>query len=395
MLIGLFESLRTQRVPVSLREWLDLMAALEADFAFADPTAFFHLARTTLVKDERHFDKFERAFAAYFEGVAKIDPALLAQIPEDWLRQSLQRLLSEEEKAKLTALGGLDKLLEEFRKRLEEQKKRHQGGSRWIGTGGTSPFGAGGANPMGMRVGPNGGGRTAVKVWDQRNYRALDGDADLSPRNFKLALRRLRRFAREGAAEEFDLDSTIDATAREAMLDIRMRPERHNAVKVLLLLDIGGSMDDHVHACEALFGAAKSEFKRLEHYYFHNFVYEELWRSDRLRPTERIATRELLRRFNPDYKVIFVGDAAMAPYEITMRGGNIDYFGSDAGERDSGEIWFRRIHAHFRKLVWINPTPRTQWGYTQSNAMIRALCEERMYPLTPDGLDEAMRWLVK
>ncbi|MBS0582283.1 MAG: VWA domain-containing protein, partial [Proteobacteria bacterium] len=266
MLIGLFEMLRAHRVPVSLREWLDLIAALDRDFAFADAQEFFHLARTVLVKDERHYDRFERAFAAYFEGVAKIDPTRLTQVPADWLRQSFRRLLSEEEKAKIAALGGLDQLLEEFRKRLEEQKTRHAGGNRWIGTGGTSPFGAGGVNPIGMRVGPNGGGRSAVKVWEQRSYRALDGDADLSPRNFKLALRRLRRFAREGAAEEFDLDATIDATAREAMLDVKFRPERHNAIKVLLLLDIGGSMDDHVKVCEALFGAARAEFKRLEHF---------------------------------------------------------------------------------------------------------------------------------
>ena len=392
MMLGFFEALRAERVPVALREWLDLMAALDADLAFADPGAFFHLARTVLVKDERHFDKFERAFAAYFEGVAKIDAQQLLQIPEDWLRASFQRLLSDEEKAKLTALGGLDKLLEEFRKRLAEQKEKHSGGSKWIGTGGTSPFGAGGANPMGARVGPRGGGRSAVKVWEQRNFEALDGDADLSPRNFKLALRRLRRFAREGAAEELDIDATIDATAREAMLDIRLRPERHNAVKVLLLLDIGGSMDDHIAVCEALFGAARSEFKRLEHYYFHNFIYSTLWRDHQFRMSERIATTELLRRYNPDYKVIFVGDAAMAPYEITHVGGAIDDWDGNA---EPGEVWFRRVKAHFRKVVWLNPTPRRQWDYTMSNRLIRELVEEHMYPLTPDGLTEATRWLAK
>jgi uncharacterized protein with von Willebrand factor type A (vWA) domain len=392
MLIGFFEALRAERVPVALREWLDLIAALDADFAFADATAFFHLARTTLVKDERHFDKFERAFAKYFDGVAHIGAAQLAQIPDDWLRETFQRLLTEEEKAKLEALGGLDKLLEEFRKRLAEQNKRHAGGSKWIGTGGTSPFGAGGTNPMGIRVGPRGGGRSAAKVWEQRNYRALDGDADLSPRNFKLALRRLRRFAREGAAEEFDLDATIDATAREALLDIRMRPERHNAVKVLLLLDIGGSMDDHIAVCEALFGAAKAEFKRLEYFYFHNFTYAALWRDHQMHMSERVATSELLRRYNSDYKVIFVGDAAMAPYEITHVGGGIDDF---AGLGEPGAVWFRRITAHFRKVVWLNPTPREQWGWTQSNALIRELVEDRMYPLTPDGLTEATGWLAK
>ena len=393
MLIGLFEALRAERVPVALREWLDLMAALDHDFAFADLDAFFHLARTVLVKDERYYDRFARAFAKYFEGVARVDP--LKAIPDDWLREAFRRELSEDEKAQLTALGGLDKLLEEFRKRLAEQNERHAGGDRWIGTGGTSPFGAGGTNPQGIRVGARGGGRTAVKVWDQRSYRALDGDAELSPRNFKLALRRLRRFAREGEALEFDLDGTIAATAREAMLDIRMRPERHNAIKVLLLLDIGGSMDDHVAACEALFGAAKSEFKRLEHYYFHNFVYDELWRDNKLRRDQRIGTLELLRRYNADYKVIFVGDAAMAEYEITMAGGGIDQWGPDAWRSDSGEAWFRRIKAHFRKVAWINPTPREQWDWARSNAIIRELVEQHMYPLTPDGLGEAMRWLAK
>ena len=392
MLIGFYEALRAERVPVALREWIDLMAALDADFAFADPTAFFHLARTILVKDERHYDRFECVFAKYFDGVARIDAEQLAQIPEEWLRQAFARLLSEEEKAKLQALGGLDKLLEEFRKRLAEQKERHAGGNRWIGTGGTSAFGAGGTNPLGMRIGSRGGGRSAVKVWEQRDFRGLDGDADLSPRNFKLALRRLRRFAREGAAEEFDLEATIDATAREALLDIRLRPERHNTIKVLLLLDIGGSMDDHIAVCEALFGAAKSEFKRLEHFYFHNFIYSTLWRDHQLRMSERIGTAELLRRYNPDYKVIFVGDAAMAPYEITHVGGGIDDF---TGAEEPGAVWFRRVMAHFRKVVWLNPTPREQWGWTQSNALIRDLVAERMYPLTPDGLTEATRWLAK
>ena len=392
MLIGFFERLRAERVPVTVREWLDLVAALSADFAFGDPGAFFHLARTVLVKDERHYDRYERAFAAYFDGVARIDSSQLLQVPEDWLRESFKRLLSAEEMEKITALGGLEKLLSEFRKRLAEQHERHAGGSKWIGTGGTSAFGAGGTNPLGMRVGARGGGRSAVKVWEQRNFRALDGDADLSPRNFKLALRRLRRFAREGAAEELDLGATIDATAREAMLDIRLRPERHNAVKVLLLLDIGGSMDDHIAVCEALFGAARSEFKRLEHYYFHNFIYGTLWRDQHLRMSERIATSDLLRRYNADYKLIFVGDAAMAPYEITHVGGGIDDLDATG---DPGIVWFRRVTAHFRKVVWLNPTPRTHWGYTQSNAMIRELVDDHMYPLTPDGLTDATRWLGK
>jgi len=392
VLIGFFEALRAERVPVALREWLDLMAALDADFAFADPAAFFHLARTVLVKDERHYDRFERAFAAYFNGVARIDAQLLAQIPQEWLRESFRRLLSDEEKAKLAALGGLDKLLEELRKRLAEQSGRHAGGSKWIGTGGTSPFGAGGSNPMGVRIGPRGGGRSAVKVWEQRDFRALDGDADLSPRNFKLALRRLRRFARDGADEELDLDATIDATAREAMLDIRLRPERHNAIKVLLLLDIGGSMDDHVEVCEALFGAAKSEFKRLEYFYFHNFIYDALWRDHQMRMSERVAVTDVLRRYNADYKVIFVGDAAMATYEITDFGGAIDNF---SGRGEPGSNSLRRFTTHFRKVAWLNPTPRAHWDYTQSNTLIREFVDGHMYPLTPDGLTQATRWLTR
>ena len=292
MLIGLFQALRSARVPVTLREWLDLMAALQADFAFADREALHGLARTILVKDERHFDRFDRAFGNYLNGVDTILPEQLAAVPEDWLREGMQRLLSDEEKAQIEALGGLEKLMEEFRKRLEEQKERHSGGNRWIGTGGTSPFGAGGYHPGGIRVGSKGGGRMAAKVWEQRIYRNLDSDAELGPRNLKIALRRLRRFAREGAAEELDLDGTISATAREGgMLDIRLRPERHNAVKVLLFLDVGGSMDEHVYACEALFGAARSEFKRLEHFYFHNFIYDNVWRGAIQRMNPRIPFR--------------------------------------------------------------------------------------------------------
>ncbi len=389
MLIGLFESLRAEKVPVTLREWLDLMGALDANLAFADLDAFYHLARTVLVKDERHFDRYDRAFGTYFRGIARSDVDFAASIPEDWLRQTLQRLLTEEERAKLDALS-LQQLMEEFRQRLEEQKERHFGGNRWIGTGGTSPFGAGGFNPVGVRVGAKGGGRSAAKVWDQRAYRNLDGDAELSPRNLKLALRRLRRFAREGAAEELDLDATIDATAREAMLDVRFRPERHNAVKVLLFLDIGGSMDDHVYACESLFGAAKSEFKRLEHFYFHNFLYDHVWKDNHRRNAERTSTAELIRRYNPDHKVVFVGDASMGPYEITHAGGSVEYW-----NEEPGTVWFQRMKDRFRKLVWINPNPPERWRYMQSTELIRELVEDRMYSLTPDGLNQAMRWLVK
>ena len=390
MLIGLFESLRAERVPVTLREWLDLMGVLQADLAFADIEAFHSLARAVLVKDERHFDRFDRAFGKFFGGIARLDAELLAQIPEDWLRQAFERLLSDEERAKIQQLGGLDELMRQFRERLAEQKDRHQGGNRWIGTGGTSPFGAGGFHPNGMRVGAKGGQRRAAKVWEQRAYRNLDGDAELSPRNFKIALRRLRKFAREGAADELDLDGTIAATAREAgMLDIRMRPERHNAVKVLLFLDIGGSMDDHIAVCEALFSASKSEFKRIEHFYFHNFLYDHVWKDNRRRASERTSVTELLRRFNPDYKVIFVGDAAMGPYEITHAGGSVEYW-----NEESGEVWFGRVKQHFRKVAWINPNPPERWRYHQSSEIVRTLVENKMFALTPDGLAAAMRFLA-
>ncbi|MDR1076705.1 MAG: VWA domain-containing protein [Xanthomonadaceae bacterium] len=391
MFLGLFHALRDERVPVTPREWLDLMAALDAGLSQADPEALYTLARTVLIKDERHYDRFDRAFGRYLQDIATVTGQLDAQIPGEWLRQALKRELTDEEKARIQSLGSLEKLMEEFRKRLEEQKERHQGGNRWIGTGGTSPFGAGGYHPGGIRVGPNGGGRMAAKVWEQRQFRGLDGDAGLSPRNIKMALRRLRKFAREGAAEEFDLDGTIQATASEGgLLDIRMRPERRNAVSVLLFLDIGGSMDDHVHAAEALFGAAKSEFKRLEHFYFHNFIYDYVWRDDRRVNSNRISTHELLRRFHPGHKVVFVGDAAMHPYEISHPGGNLEYW-----NEESGATWFERVRRHFRKLAWINPVPHEHWEYTPSTTLTRRMVEDRMYPLTPDGLSEAMRYLAK
>ncbi len=391
MLLGLFESLRSARVPVTVREWLDLLGALDHEVVYADPEAFYLLARTVLVKDERHFDRFDQAFAAFFRGLQRIDLGDVRQIPDDWLRRGLQRLLSEQEKAELRALGGLEALLDEFRRRLQEQRGRHEGGNRWIGTGGSSPFGAGGFNPQGMRVGPVGGGRRAVKVWEQRNYRNYDENAELSPRNLQVALRRLRRFARSGAPEELDLDATIDATAREAgLLDIRLRPERHNAVKVLLFLDVGGSMDDHVHAAEALFNACRNEFRRLEHFYFHNFIYDAVWKDNARRWSERSSTLELIRRYNPDHKLVFVGDAAMAPSEITQPGGSVEGWNEEAGA-----VWFERLTQRFRKVAWINPNPRPSWNYTISTQVIRELVEQHMYPLTPEGLTDAMRWLAK
>ena len=390
MLLGLFEALRAEKVPVTLREWLDLLAALEADLAFADIEQFHALARAVLVKDERHFDRFDRAFGTFWQGLARVPDEAFAAIPEDWLRREFERLFSDEEKARIEQLGGLEELMRRFRERLAEQKERHEGGNRWIGTNGTSPFGSGGHHPGGIRVGPHGGGRMAAKVWEKREYRNLDGDAELSPRNFKTALRRLRRFAREGAQMELDLPGTIAATAREGgLLDVKLRPERHNAVKVLLFLDIGGSMEDHVAACEALFGAAKAEFKRLEHFYFHNFVYDHVWTDNQRRRSSRLSVTELLRRYNPDYKVVFVGDAAMGPYEITHAGGSVEYW-----NEEPGEAWFQRIREHFRKLVWVNPNAPAQWRYTASTQLVRALVEDRMFTMTPDGLSAAMRALM-
>lgn len=387
MFLGLFDTLRAAKVPASLRELLDLHAALKAGLAHADVDAFYTLARTLLVKDERHFDRFDRAFASWFKGVPDLPAALAADIPADWLRRAFDREFSAEERARVEALGGLDKLLEELRKRLSEQHERHEGGNRWIGTGGSSPFGNGGYNPEGIRMGGMGGNRRAVKVWEQRQFRNLDDQVEIGTRNIKLALRRLRRFAREGAADELDLDATITATAREGgMLDIRMRPERHNAVKVLLLLDIGGSMDEHVRVCEELFSACRSEFKHLEHFYFHNCLYESLWKHNQRRFNERLPTLELLRTYGADYRVVIVGDAAMAAYEITHPGGSVEHVNAEPGS-----VWIQRLVERFAKAVWINPTPQRAWDYSQSTGLIRALLHERMYPLTLAGLDAAVR----
>ncbi len=394
MFLGLFHDLRSERVPVTPREWLDLLGALQAGLAQGDPEALYALARTALVKDERYFDRFDRAFARFVQGTAAATAAgtdLDAVISEDWLRQALGREPTDGEKAEVRSLGSLQALMEQFRQRLAEQRERHQGGNRWIGTGGTSPFGAGGFHPGGIRIGPHGGGRMAAKVWEQRHFRELDGNAELSPRNLKMALRRLRRFAREGVPDELDLEGTIAATAREGgLLDLRMRPERRNTVSVMLLLDIGGSMDGHVHAAEALFGAARAEFKRLEHYYFHNFVYDHVWKHDRRREGDRIPTGELLRRHPPGHRVVVVGDAAMHPYEITEPGGSAEYWNEEAGA-----VWFRRLTTHFPRMAWINPVPRDAWDHTASNRLVRELMDGRMFPLTPDGVGEAMGALGK
>ncbi|MCL6268632.1 VWA domain-containing protein [Sansalvadorimonas sp. 2012CJ34-2] len=392
MLLNFFDTLRKYRVPVSIREHLDLLEALQNHLAFADLNDFYFLSRSVLVKDERHFDKFDKAFAAFSEGIEDLDQILDALIPEDWLRKEFERFLSDEEKARIQKFGNLEELIKQFKDRLEEQKKRHQGGSKWIGTGGTSPFGAYGYNPEGIRVGQEGGrNQSAVKVWDKREFRNLDDDIELGTRNIKVALRRLRKFAREGAQEELDMDDTIRSTARSAgMLDIKMVPERHNTVKVLLFIDIGGTMDAHIKICEELFSAIKTEFKHLEFFYFHNFIYESVWKDNLRRHNDRIQTLDILHKYGDDYKVIFVGDATMAPYEVNQPGGSIEHW-----NQQPGSAWMLRFMDKYRKLIWLNPYPEAHWEYTTSTEMIRDLVENRMYQLSVKGLEEGMRYLSR
>jgi uncharacterized protein with von Willebrand factor type A (vWA) domain len=390
MLIRFFYALREAGLPVSLTEFLSLLAALEARIAFCSAEEFYWLARMALVKDERYFDRFDRVFAEYFDGAEKAFEKLVASVPADWLRSLGERLLTPEERAKVESLGSWEKLLETLRERLKEQKERHQGGNKWIGTGGTSPFGADGYNPEGVRIGQQKSRqRRAVKVWDQREYRNFDDRIELGTRNLKLALRKLRRFAREGAPEHLDLPGTIDATARNAgLLDLKLVAERRNAVKVLLLLDVGGSMDDHIRVCEELFSAARSEFKHLEYYYFHNFLYESLWKDNRRRHAEKTPTDQMLRTFNADYRVVIVGDATMSPYEILQPGGSVEHWNPEAGA-----VWMQRLTAHFPRLVWLNPEPEDRWQYTPSIRIAQELAGERMFPLTLAGLDRAIRAL--
>lgn len=387
MLIGFFEEVRRAGVPATIRELLDLIGLLDRHAVYADMDDFYHAARMTLVKNETHYDRFDRAFGSYFKGLERLDE-VFGDIPKDWLEKQMERLLSDEEKAQIEALGGFEKLMETLKERLAEQQKRHQGGSKWIGTGGTSPFGAYGYNPEGIRIGQHESRhRRAVKVWDRREFKDLDGDVEINTRSIKLALRRLRRFARVGHAEELDLDGTITGTARNAgMLDLQMRPERRNAVKVLMLLDVGGSMDDHVRTVEELFSAARVEFKHLEHVYFHNCVYEFVWRNNRRRFDERWSTFDLLHTFGADWKLVIVGDATMSPYEITYPGGANEHWNAEAGA-----VWLQRLTTHFRQVAWINPQPQEWWGIHPSIGMIRQLMENRMYPLTLDGLDGAIK----
>jgi uncharacterized protein with von Willebrand factor type A (vWA) domain len=390
MLIRFFYMLREGGVPVSLTEFLALLEALEARIVGLSAEEFYWLARAVLVKDERYYDRFDIVFAAHFKGLESAFETLVAELPAEWLRRSKDLFLSDEEKALIESLGGWDKLMETLKARLEEQKGRHQGGSKWIGTGGTSPFGAYGYNPEGVRIGQHESrNRRAVKVWDRRDFANLDDSVELGTRNIKVALRRLRKFARQGAADQFDIDGTIDSTARNAgILDIRMVPERHNAVKVLLFLDVGGSMDDHVRVCEELFSAARSEFKHLEYFYFHNFVYESVWKDNRRRHAERIPTLEVMRTYGADYKLIFVGDATMSPYEILQPGGSIEHW-----NEEPGSAWVRRLLASYPRHAWLNPEPEERWDWTPSIKVTRELVDERMYALTIKGLDQAMRAL--
>lgn len=394
MLIEFFLTLRKYQLKTSIRELLDLINALKKQVIFADIDAFYFLARTILVKDETQYDRFDKAFADYFSGIQDVDVLSALQqayqVPEDWLRKEFEKNLSPEEKAQIEAMGGLEKLMETLKKRFEEQKKRHAGGSKWIGTGGTSPFGSGGYNPEGVRIGEDQPRqRKAVKVWQQRQYRNLDANTEICSRTMKLALKKLRRFARTGASEKLDLNGTINATAKQGgMLDVHMEPERHNAVKVLMFFDIGGSMDDYIKTCEELFSAAHSEFKHLSFFYFHNCLYEHVWEDNIRRRSESIDTMSLINRFGRDYKVIFVGDATMGPYEIASPGGSVEHWNQEAGSH-----WINKITGHFDRVVWLNPQPEDHWPYHYSIGMMKELVKEKMFPLTLDGIGRAIKEL--
>ena len=391
MLISFFHELKSAGVPVTLREYLTLMEALDADLAGRRVEDFYYLSRATLVKDERNLDKFDRVFAHVFKGLELMGDAIAAEIPAEWLKKLAEKYLTEEEKKQIAAMGGLEKLLDTLRKRLEEQKGRHQGGSKWIGTAGTSPFGAYGYNPEGVRIGQDGNRNfRAVKVWDKREFKDLADDVELGTRNIKVALRRLRKFARTGAPDELDLDHTIKETAHKGYLDIKMRPERHNAVKVLLFFDVGGSMDWHIKTTEELFSAARTEFKHMEHFYFHNCLYERVWKQNRRRWDMHSPTWDVLHTYPHDYKVVFVGDASMSPYEIVMPGGSVEHM-----NEEPGQAWLARVTATYPACVWLNPVPEREWEFTQSITMVRQLMGGRMFPLTLEGLDRAMRELVR
>jgi uncharacterized protein with von Willebrand factor type A (vWA) domain len=392
MFTQLFFELRKVNVPVSLREYLTLLEAVNEGVAGYSVDDFYYLSRSALVKDERNLDKFDRVFGHVFKGLdALADLFSVHNIPEEWLRKMAELHLSEEEKKQILAMGGWEKLMEELKKRLQEQKGRHQGGNKWIGTAGKSPYGAYGYNPEGVRIGQDGNrNNSAVKVWDRRDFANLDDKVELNTRNIKVALRRLRRFAREGAADELDLDGTIRKTAKQGWLDIEMRPERHNHVKVLIFFDVGGSMSPHVQVCEELFSATRTEFKHLEYFYFHNCLYDQVWKDNRRRYTDPLDTWQVLHTYGHDYKVLFIGDASMSPYEIMMPGGSVEYWNEEAGE-----AWLKRVVATYPHSVWLNPVPAKHWDYTPSIGIIEKIFEERMFELTLDGLDRAMRELSR
>ncbi len=392
MLIDFLFELKKAGLPVSLREFLTLIEGLQRHVAWGSMDDFYYFARTALVKDESNLDRFDRVFGAYFKGVMSQAPDLRTAIPDEWLRRQAEKLLTDEEKKLIESLGGWDKLMETLRQRLEEQKGRHQGGSKWVGTAGTSPFGAYGYNPEGVRIGQHESrNRRAVKVWDRREFRNFDSDVELGTRNIKVALRRLRRFAREGAAEELDLDDTIRSTARNAgWLDLKLVPERHNAVKVLLFLDVGGSMDDYIRVVEELFSAARGEFKHLEYFYFHNFVYESVWKDNRRRFDERSRLMDVLHKFGNDYKLVIVGDATMSPYEILLAGGSVEH-----NNEEPGAAWLQRLLDVYSRAAWINPQPESRWDYHESIALTRKLMGDRMFPLSLEGLERAMRSLAR
>ena len=392
MLIGFFEEVRRHKVPATIKELLDLLGALQKNIAFASLDDFYFLSRLCLVKDEKNFDKFDRAFDSYFKGIEALDDLFKEAIPEEWLKSELEKFLTEEEKAEIEKMGGFEELMDALKDRLENQEKKHEGGNRMIGSGGTSPFGQNGYNPEGVRIGQKKGRHgKAVKVWEKRGYKDLDGDVTLGIRNIKVALRRLRKFARQGAEDELDLDDTIRSTARNAgFLDLKLVPERHNAVKVLLFFDIGGSMDPHVKVCEELFSAARVEFKHMEYFYFHNFIYESVWKNNLRRSNETTALYDVLHKYTPDYKVIFVGDASMAPYEITQAGGSIEHWNEEAGA-----VWMQRVVEHFDKVAWINPLPEHYWGEGGSLGITRELVEKNMFPMSVEGLESAMKYLSR
>jgi len=390
MLSGFFVKLKDHKIPVSIKEWLTLLEAMQKDVISPSIDEFYYLSRTTLVKDEQNFDKFDRAFGEYFKGIESV-AGVEFDVPLEWLLKQAELNLSPEEKAMIEAMGGWDKLMEALKKRLEEQKGRHQGGNKWIGTAGTSPFGAEGYNPEGIRIGQEKNRNfRAVKVWDRREFKDLDGNVELGIRNIKIALRRLRKFARTGAPDELDLDTTIKETANHGYLDVHMRPERRNAVKVLVFFDIGGSMDSHIEQVEELFSAAKTEFKHMEYFYFHNCLYEGVWKQNRRRFTDRTPTWDVLHKYPHDYKVVFVGDASMSPYEIMVPGGSVEHVNEEAGS-----VWLERVTRTYPHAVWLNPVAQRHWDYSESTTVIRRLFSKRMFPITIEGLEAAMKELVR